>query len=54
MSWKTKNFKNIPAVLKGRKQWVTWGRNGKDKQGNYYQLKQPFNPVTGKPDLRFS
>lgn len=49
MSWKTKNFKNIPAVLKGRKQWVTWGRNGKDKQGNYYQLKQPFNPVTGKP-----
>lgn len=42
-------YKYVPAVLKGRKQWVTWGRNGKDWQGNFYPLKKPFNPVTGKP-----
>lgn len=44
-----KKYKHVPAVMKGVKQWVTWGRNGKDEQGNYYPLKKPFNPVTGKP-----
>ena len=44
-----KAYKYVPAVLKGRKQWVTWGRNGKDWQGNLYPLKKPFNPVTGQP-----
>lgn len=44
-----KKYKDVPAVMKGVKQWVTWGRNGKDEQGNHYPLKKPFNPVTGKP-----
>lgn len=43
-----RQYKKIPAVMKGVKQWVTWGKTG-EKPNKNTPLKRPFNPVTGFP-----